>query len=249
MKLEKTLESFGLSQSEAQVYLAALQENSGSAEAIARRAGLLRTTTHEILGRLVSQGLATYVTKGRSRIYTAERPTKLRTLLKDKERALDAAMPELEALAKVKGIRPRVRFYEGLAGVKAVFEDTLTVSDKQLRGILSMEDLYQTPGKEFMDSYVQRRVAAGIKLRVIRSEAKEVEETWPSSTEENRELRYAPSGLVFPLTMYLYDGKVGIIGTQKENFGMIIESDDFFQTQRNLFETTWEVGRIGRRVG
>ena len=229
MQLEKTLESFGLSQSEAAIYLASLQENSASADTIARRAGVLRTTTHEILGRLVGQGLVTYINKGRSRIYTAERPVKLKTLLKEKERLLESAMPELEALAKIKGLRPRVRFYEGVAGIKTVFEDTLTVSNKLLRGILSMEDLYKIPGKEYMESYVKRRVNAGIRLEVIRSEIKEVEETWPFSNKENRELHYAPDGIIFPMTIYLYDGKVGIIGTQKENFSSAI------RIRRNLF--------------
>ncbi|MBI3115331.1 MAG: transcriptional regulator TrmB, partial [Candidatus Kerfeldbacteria bacterium] len=39
-----------------------------------------------------------------------------------------------------------------------------------------------------------------------------------------------------------------IIGTEKETFGMIIESEDFYQTQKNLFEVLWDVSRIGKRV-
>src|SRR3989344_875287 len=45
-----------------------------------------------------------------------------------------------------------------------------------------------------------------------------------------------------------YDRKVSIIGTKKENFGIIIESEDLFQTLNNFFEITWEVGKIGKRV-
>lgn len=49
------------------------------------------------------------------------------------------------------------------------------------------------------------------------------------------------------MTVYLYDNKVGIIGTEKENFGMIIESLDFYQTQKNLFDVLWQVTRVGKR--
>ncbi len=247
MNIEKTLEEFGLEKSKGAVYLAALAVGTGSAQDIARKAGLPRTTAHEVLQNLVALGLVSFVTKGRSRTYTAEHPEKLKKLLQEKERKLDMVLPELASMLNVKGVRPRVHFYEGDAGVRTVFEDTLTVKSKLLLGILSMADLYKVPGKKFMDNYVRERVGAGIRLHVIRSEAKEVEETWPTSTKENREMHYASKELVFPMTMYLYDNKVGLIGTEKENFGMIIESPEFYQTQRNLFDVLWQVTRVGKR--
>lgn len=244
MELQSVLHELGLKKNKGVVYLAALETGSGTVIDIAKKAGLPRTTTNEIIQQLADLGLISYAVQGRARVYTAESPDKLKLLLKERERQVQTILPELKSLANTAGRRPRVRMYDGIEGVKAVFEDTLTVSDKQLSGILSMEDLYKTPGKAFMDDYVQQRVDRGINLRVIRSQAKEVEETWPSSNQEARELRYAPEGLVFPMTIYLYDGKVGIIGTQKEHFGMIIESRDFYLTQKNLFETLWDVSRI-----
>ncbi len=246
MDIQDILNDLGLKKNKGSVYLAALEIGSGNVVEIAKRARLPRTTTHEIMQQLVDLGLVSYAVQGRARIYSAESPDKLKLLLKERERRVQTILPELRSLANTTGLRPRVRMYEGTEGVKTVFEDTLTVSDKQLSGILSMEDLYQTPGKAFMDDYVKRRVASGINLRVIRSQVKEVEETWPTSQTETRELRYTPAGLVFTMTLYLYDGKIGIIGTQKEHFGMIIESRDLYQTQKNLFETLWEVSKISK---
>lgn len=248
MRLEKLLDEFGLSGTKGTVYLAALRVGTGTVYEIAKSAELPRTTVHEILQQLMGLGLINFTSKGRTKIYTVESPEKLATILKEKERKLASAMPELLSQFHSTGTRPRVRYYEGAEGVKRVFEDTLTVSDKKLLGILSMEDLYQIPGKEFMDTYVKQRVSKGISLRVIRSEGKEVEGTWPSSAEENRELHYAPHGFIFPMTMYLYDKKVAIIGTRKESFGMILESEDFYQTQKNFFEIVWQVSKVGKRV-
>jgi len=248
MKIEKVLQELGLTKNKGVVYLAALNTGKGSALDIAKRAGLPRTTTHEILQHLIDLGLISYVLKGRKRIYNVEPPTKLKTLLHEKERILESALPELASLLNTTGIKPKVRFYEGVAGVKTVFEDTLTVSTKLLRGILSMEDLYKIPGKDFMGDYVKRRVDTGIKLKVIRSEQKEIETTWSLSTQENRELHYAPQDMIFPMTIYIYDKKVGIIATQKENFGMIIESEDFYTTFKNLFEVMWQVTRVGKNI-
>lgn len=244
MPIESTLSELGLKKSKGVVYLSALGLGPSSSQEIAEKSGLPRTTTIEVLERLVEMGLMSYVEHGRKREYTAEPPEKLKILLDERERRLKEVLPELKSMVSTKGRRPKVRMYEGLEGVKAVFEDTLTAKDRTLRGILSMADLYKVPGRRYMNDYVRRRISKGYSLCVIRSEQKEVEETWPTSVEEQRELRYAPADVLFPMTVYIYDNKVGIIGTEKENFGMIIESQDYYQTQKNLFELTWQVSRI-----
>lgn len=249
MHLEKILDEFGLTKNKGAVYIAALQIGSGSTQDISFKVQMPRTTVHEILQHLVSLGLVSYVTSGRRRIYTAEPPKKIESLILEKQLKLESAMPELLSLYNTKGTRPKVQYYEGIHGIKTVFEDTLRVKNKVLLGILSMEDLYKIPGKDFMDDYVRRRVGAGIKLRVVRSEIKEVEEAWPASNEENRELHYAPANIIFPMTVYIYDNKVGIIGTQRENFGMIIESVDFYNTIRNLFEIMWQISKVAKKQG
>ena len=247
MTLEKTLAEFGLNKSKALVYLSLLKIGSGSALEIAKDSGLLRTTVHEILQQLVSLGLISFVEKARGKIYFAEDPSKIKSIIKEKEKLLDSVLPELKSLFSGSIIRPKVKVFEGLSGIKTVFEDTLTAKDKLLMGILSMEDLYKIPGKKFMKEYTKKRIDKGIKLKVVRSEQKEIEEIWPSSIKENRELHYAPQEMVFPTTMYLYDNKVSVIGTQKENFGTIIESADFYNTLKNMFEIMWQVTRIGKK--
>jgi sugar-specific transcriptional regulator TrmB len=248
MSIQSILADLGLPKNKGVVYMALLEVGTGSAIEIAKKAGLPRTTAHEILQDIVTMGLASFVVHGRTRIYTAEAPNKLKSILKDKERKLNDALPELASLVNTAGAKPKVKFFEGIEGIKTVFEDTLNTKNKILCGILSMRDLYDIPGKNFMDDYVKRRIDAGIKLRVIRSESGEVEETWPASAQENRELHYAPADMLFPMTIYLYNNKVGIIGTQKENFGMIIESEEYFNTQRNLFDVLWQVTRVAKRV-
>ncbi|MBI3120206.1 MAG: helix-turn-helix domain-containing protein, partial [Candidatus Kerfeldbacteria bacterium] len=168
MNIEKILGELGLPKNKGAVYLAALQVGTGSVQDIAVKAGLPRTTTHEILGQLVKSGVANLTTRGRTQYYTAESPKKLLRILQDRQRKLEDVLPELLSMTQTSGIRPRVRFYEGVEGVKTVFEDTLTVRSKLLQGILSMADLFVIPGKPFMMDYVERRVRAGIQLHVIR---------------------------------------------------------------------------------
>lgn len=92
-----------------------------------------------------------------------------------------------------------------------------------------------------MDDYVKRRVEKGYILNVIRSKPKEVAPDWPSGPAENRDLRYPPENMVFDMTTYIYDNKVGLISTEKENFGLIIESEEFSKTMKYLFEALWQI--------
>ena len=248
MNLKTILAEVGLTKTKGEIYLAALGTGTATVQDIAAAANVPRTTAHEVLSQLNRMGVVSFVTKGRTQLYTAEPPTTLVRLLHEKEKNLQTALPEFLALYNTNGVQPRVRFYAGVAGIKTVLEDTLTVKNKTLRGILSMADLHRVPGKKFMEEYVARRVADGIHLAVIRSTQKETHETWPTSRRENRELRYAAQNLLFPMTVYLYDNKVGIIGTQQENFGMIIESSEMNLTLTNLFSVLWEVSRIAKRA-
>ncbi len=150
-------------------------------------------------------------------------------------------MPDLKSLYNTLKAKPKIKYYEGIEGIKTIFEDTLTAKDKHLEGILSMVDLYKIPGRTYMDDYVRRRVSQQFNLRVIRSKPKDVEEVWPTSTEEQRQLRYAPADNIFDMTTYIYDNKVGLISSKKENFGMIIESDEFSKTMGFMFEALWQV--------
>jgi hypothetical protein len=40
----------------------------------------------------------------------------------------------------------------------------------------------------------------------------------------------------------IYDNRVAMISTQKENFGFILESKEFSSTLRSWFEFMWKLG-------
>ncbi len=248
MNIAQALKELGLPKNKTDVYLAVLQMGRGSVQEIAAKCGIARTTVHEILLQLSELGLVGYTANGKTRVYVAESPQKLLTLQDNRAKMIRNILPELELLCNTEGTRPKVRFYDGAEGVKTVFDDTLTASDKVLYGILSMEDLYAVAGKVYMDHYVRRRVRAGIHLNVIRSESKDVEVAWTSSNNEDRDVRYNPSYLIFPMTVYLYDNKVALLGTKKEHFGMIIESPDLYKTMKNFYDILWDLSRKIRPV-
>lgn len=241
MKLLESLKEFGLDEKKAKIYLALLELGSAKAHEIAHKAKVTRPTAYDILEKLSLDGLIGVYEKHAIRYYIANNPEKIKRQLQEKERTFDAILPELKSIYNTLQAKPKITYYEGVEGIKTVLDDTISGKEKLLRGILSMDDLFKIPGKKFMDDYVQRRVGARYMLRVIRSKPKEISETWFTNPLEYRELRYSPPSMVFTMTTYIYDNKVALISSKKENFGMIIESEEFHGTMSHMFEALWHV--------
>lgn len=235
------LKEFGFKEKEASVYLGLLELGEAKAHDIALKAHISRSTTYEILENLKEDGFVAEIEKNKIKHFIANDPEIFKRDLEAKQHAFGLILPELKSVYNRLKSKPKITFYDGVAGIKAVFEDTLNAQNKTLRGILSMEDLFRVPGKEFMNDYIKRRVEKGYSLNVIRSKPKEIAPEWSGDPAEKRDLRYPPENMVFDMTTYIYDNKVSLISTEKENFGMIIESEEFNKTMRHLFEALWQI--------
>lgn len=247
MDILSQLSTLGLTKNKGRAYMELLQLGRATAAEVGSALGIPRTTALEILMQLQTQGLVVSTMHGRKRLFAAERPQQLETHFAHKAQIAHALLPDLLSLFQGDGITPTVRIFEGVDGVRRVFEETLHTKNKILRGILSMEDLYAVPGKKFMDSYIEKRVAKGIELQVVRSHTTEVEETWPSSTGELRELRYAPKQYTFPMTIYVFNKTVALLGTKKEPFGALIQSEGLATTMQNFFDLLWSVSQVTKK--
>ncbi|MCF8078163.1 MAG: helix-turn-helix domain-containing protein [Desulfobacterales bacterium] len=233
------LKRIGLSGKKGRFYLAALELGEAPVIEVAKRADIGRTTAYNILSRLVEEGLLTQIQKAGRTFVVAEDPEVLLNHLAERRRNLVSAMPEIRAFFNRSKIKPRIHFYEGKEGIQTVLNDTLKCQSPVHRGILSMKELLQTPGPDFMHRHVARRIEAGLKIRVIRSAEEDVGDIWKTSKEELREARYAPRGTIFTMTLYIYDDVVAMISSLRENFAVRIESQEFARLQETLFENLW----------
>jgi len=240
-KLETDLTHLGLTPKQARVYLAALQLGSGTVQAIAASARIERTNAYDAIELLVARGLMSASTSGKKRLFVAEAPEALEQSLEQQRSALQDILPELRSLYNVSEGKPRIRNYPGVEGYKSVYDDTLTCTSKLLFGIYSVQDIVEVLGKDYVDSMVERRLRAGITLRIVRSHETELKGVYPATTGELREVKLAPPGMVFPIVTFVYDNKVIILSSKKETFGLIIESADVAQAHRNYFDALWQI--------
>lgn len=253
--LTNILQKIGLSEKEAEIYLACLELGTQPASVIAKKAELKRPTTYLILEGLVRRGLVSEYSGANVKYFTAVAPEYLlnyvdrrRRELTSHQRELEEYLPHFNALTNPYALSPKVRFFEGMAGIERVMNDTLT-STEGLCCYSTMDAWFaRQDTKDYILWYGKQRVEVKkIPLRSINPDTpvarKYLEDDYPDVDvkPEMSHFRWLPKDIqVFSNEINIYDNKVAIACMGKnELLGIIIESESIASTQKSIFEVAW----------
>jgi HTH-type transcriptional regulator, sugar sensing transcriptional regulator len=238
------LQSVGLDSKQSQLYVAGLQLGTAPASDYAKATGLNRITSYNLLEEMVHKGYFTVVKKVRAKWYAPVSPEYVALEARKNVQALERALPELRSLQGAKYRKPRVRFFEGWEGVRHVYEDTLTAETELLNFANSAVVRQFWPNYD--DEYVSERVKLGIRLRGIAPDDAMGRRVHGDDQEKLRQIRLVPAAdFDFRNEINIYDHKVAICSFDsgmkgdKDMFGVIIESKEVAETQRQIFEMAW----------
>lgn len=244
VKIEKLLQESGFLDKEIAIYLTILEMGRGTVAEISRKAGINRSTGYVTLDSLASKGLISVSGKEPKQEYTAESPKNLvdymnrqAQIQKNLADEVTELLPELETLHKVDD-RPTVRFYEGLAGLEHVYEDTLT-SKEDIYSTSTYEEMHGTLPKYF-ETYYARRVKKGIFIHTFVADTPLAHIRKANDQNEARETYLVPQDKYpVPTDIEIYGNKV-MIASWREKLGIIIESQEIATTLRSTFKLALE---------
>lgn len=255
MEIVNQLKQFGLNEKQARVYLACLELGFGSAQNIAKRAGVERSNTYYVLEGLEKQGIVSRAIKNNKQVYAVLNPNNLEKILErerrksentieEKKEELVGLLPQLQALYKTVGAKPKITFYEGIEGIKNVFWQGLQKGTKEILYLWPAKDMAEILGIKEIEKFIEKRIALKIKAKVIRIKSKEIiyRKSGPGD-RYLRNLRFAPDRVDFSLGIIIYENVVAIIFSKEENFALMIESTEFAKLQRELFESLWRISQ------
>ena len=234
----------GFSEKETRVYIAILSLGKGTVSEITKKAGVGRTYGYAILNDFVSKGFVSLSGKEPKIEYFAESPRKVFDYLvkkveEDKKFLLHFKdrLPDLVKLHNVED-RPKVRFYEGIEGIKEVYEDTLTAKEPYIRGFAQYEELHITLPNYFPE-YYKRRAARGIFGKGIITDTKEARQRILRNKEEARETILISKD-IFDIKpeIDIYDDKVMIV-SWKEELAIQIQSSEIADAMKKIFDLVW----------
>ena len=144
--------------------------------------------------------------------------------------------------------RPRITFYEGIAGLEKVYEDTLTARSG-LKSWASTDDMLETMPTYFR-TYFKRRVAKGIPMRSIHPDTGSAKDITKRNLSELRESALVPlETFSWTPEVQIYNNRVNI-ASWKEKLGIIIESEEIADAMRAFFDMAFEAAKkYGKHTG
>lgn len=255
--LTNLLRTFGLNEKEMTVFKKVLALGSQPASGVARLCEMPRNTVRSILDSLVKKGLMVKSTRANTQYYSTEsreniaRNLKLKKVRMEEEIArqmdlLDRYGEELSARHWAKS-RPRITFYEGIAGLEKVYEDTLTAKNG-LKSWASCDDLLDVL-PEYFETYFKRRTKKGIPMRSIHPDTSSARDIASRNDAELRETALVPTDKFYwSPEIQVYNDRINI-ASWKEKLGIIIESKEIADAMRVIFDLSFEAAKAYGKHG
>lgn len=245
--LKKDLQKIGLSEKGSKVYLAILELGETNIERIAEKSGIKRTTVYDVIEELKNEGLVSIVKKNKKNFYCIEDPRMMGAKLAEKKLILDNIMPKLMSMTNLIDRKPKVKYYEGIEGIKTIYSDILKYPNNEYLFWVT-RDVWDVLGEKYLNSFMQNRVKNKMCARAIDSIDRNVD---PASIPEKglRETRYICSD-EYPLdvNIELYGGYKVAILAYKDQTGLVIENKRIYATLRSIFEMCWDVAQKNKGI-
>lgn len=237
-----TLRQLGLKENEIKVYISLLELGVSKVDTISKRVPLPRTTIYGVLKSLQEKGLVSYVIKEGIKHFEATDPKRLLLIEKERLQMLQNLIPSLEKIKETVTIKPSIEIYEGIEGMKSIYEDILKTK-QHLYGYGNTFILFELL-QYYLPNYIIRRVKNRIKFYVITERSEKSIAMKKKDKNEFRETRFLDSIKEMNAVIYIYGEKTAlIILLKKEPIGIVINNKDLSNSQKIIFDILWNIAK------
>ena len=235
----RILEHIGLTRNEAFVYLELLKTGSTLARDISKITNMHRTSVYSCLQRLQKKGLVSVTAHDGMTYFQAVDPSKLLSLLKEREHRLLQVLPELKKLKDTKFYAMQeVQYFKGKQGLKSVFDDVLNVGQNYVGW--GPERRIESILKYYFIHYVQARKEKKIHARLIY-----FEDSKGAFYTKNPlvQVRFLSQIFYTPTAHRVYDDNVAILILEEEPLCIVIRNKAIAESYRNHFNILWKMAK------
>ena len=242
--MREQLQTLGLVEEEAELYLAMLEIGGGYASQIAKRLGRNRTSSYYTLKTLSEKGLVNKTSRGKFQLFTPEPPEKIVQLAKLRYDSAVSLLPELRSIQNTLAAKPKIKLYQHISGIEGILEDTLSAKNEILgyTNLSLMVELFPA----FFRRYTKARIEQGIKVRYLsprpQSGTMALADFFQTlgDSELIEVLFINPQQFPFSNEIAIYGSKVALMTLSREEpIGVLIESQQAAQTMKAIFDLAW----------
>jgi len=246
--MKDELKRLGLTEGEANVYLALLKIGSSTVGLIVKESGVSYSKIYEVLGRLIEKGLVSFIIKEKTKYFQSVKPNRLLEFLKQKEEelkkdkeALQKILPVLEGISKNKD-NQTAEIFIGLKGLKTAYELLLKDYSKNipLSFFYVHDEKYAEVANEFYEKEFLYFNELGIKVRGISNTDLKKSKSF-SKPPIFVNLKFVDFPL--PATIDIYQDKVLLATWRDKPFAYLITSKEISENLMNYFNQVWKLAK------
>lgn len=242
----KLLARLNLNPKAIEVYLANLELGATTVGQVAEKSGVNRTTIYHLLEELKSAGLVNELESGHGNLLVPESPEHLAELAnkyvqQSKNFAGEVAeiIPELMSIFNLPAKKPKIKFYDGIDGLKKIYEDTLKGDHHTIYAFSDYEKMFAAMEHDYLMGYAKKRADCGISISCISPPGEWAQKMTDLRESQNRKIKIVPK-VKFDTEINIYGDKVALISFVRPPMGVIIENRAIAQTLRSVWKAWWE---------
>ena len=244
--------NINISQSEAELYFTLLESGPLNARSLAQKLGFKRTTAYNYIDHLLDRGLILKLVRGTRTLLAANEPDKILPKLIDQKVQTDKQMQESlpQILESIQGIFPikntdsspvEIKYYKGIVNARKIYEECFTASEvRAYAKIDKTETLWSDNTKIFNEAFEKNKKLKFWEI-IYGESAIDVSENIALNTDRYF-FKFMPKELKLSSEdILLYDGKVAIINFRGGGTSIVLQSADFYNNLKELFDFMWNM--------
>lgn len=235
------LTEIGLTENESKVYMALLDKGALPVNRIYEETGIHRRNVYDVLTKLISKGLVTYVIENKKKVFQATDPKRIITFLEEQKKSIEEReniakeiIPQLEKKFATKTSLLEAEIYRGYDGIKTIWEDTLNYKEMLFIGAGGYV-YFRLP--RYWISYNKKRIKLGMKWKML---AIEEIRGIPMLKEKLMETKFLPKELTGPPNViWIYGNKVANVLWIDIPVAFVVNDREIAESYRKYFYFLW----------
>ena len=235
--MREELRSLGLTEREADAYLALYQFRETTATQLAKITKEHRTNIYDSLHGLIKKGLITYNLKNNVKYYSVSDPENLLELIKEKEKIAKDILPKLKLKLSTIEVKPIVQIYEGPEGFKSILSKIIREAKTTYAIGASVEWEKRFPIR--FEQYVKEREKKKIYAKLLY-----VKKAKPKlSVSPVNEIRFLPIEHSQPSTIAIFGDYVAIFMWTEPMIATLTKSKSLANSFKQYFKVLWKISK------
>jgi len=231
------LEDLGLSKGEIKTYLALLSLGATKVGPVIEKSNMASSAVHNALHALIDKGLASYIKKGKIKLYQPASPKYIAKFIEQKKDRFLEILPELEIKEKRQKEKQEAEVFEGIKGVTTMLNLFIEDTKKGEEFLFFAAD---TPNlnkeiQEFFEKYDFKRKEKGLYVRGLAPKNLK-----PLFENRRKILHMRYPDFPIPKSIGIVRDRIEITCWQEKPVGYLIRSKEIADSYRELFNDIWD---------